>query len=105
MQDELRPRFAKLTQLLVQANAVPVLQNFRLALGQASLHRERRVGQVQGRFIISHVGRGSLFKRLVSQGLVPVGAGGSDIRRNRCLQRVQRGKPLFITQFMFKGHA
>src|SRR5471032_726289 len=46
VQDELRTILANLAQLLVQANAVPALQNLRLALGQAGLHWEGGVRKV-----------------------------------------------------------
>ena len=49
VKNELRPVFAELTQLLIQANAVPLLQDLRFALRQTSLHRKRRFRQVQGR--------------------------------------------------------
>ncbi|MCY1188438.1 hypothetical protein D9M73_295480 [compost metagenome] len=59
VQDELRATFADLPQLAVQIDAVPALQQFRLALGQTGLHRECRLGQVQGRFVIGHFSPGS----------------------------------------------
>jgi len=46
VQDELWTVLANLTQLLVQANAVPALQSLRLALGQAGLHWEGGVRKV-----------------------------------------------------------
>ncbi|MNZ73879.1 hypothetical protein D3C78_923070 [compost metagenome] len=54
VEDELRPLGAELAQLAVQVDAVPVLEHFRLALRQPGLHRECRVRQVQGRFVVGH---------------------------------------------------
>ncbi|MNN31917.1 hypothetical protein D3C81_1456230 [compost metagenome] len=54
VEDELRPLGAELAQLAVQIDAVPVLEHFRLALRQPGLHRECRVRQVQGRFVVGH---------------------------------------------------
>ncbi|MNZ88374.1 hypothetical protein D3C78_1072640 [compost metagenome] len=46
VQHELRTILANFAQLLVQANAVPALQNLRFALWQAGLHREGGVRKV-----------------------------------------------------------
>ncbi|MND95901.1 hypothetical protein D3C80_881680 [compost metagenome] len=46
VQHELRTILANFAQLLVQANAVPALQNLRFALRQAGLHREGGVRKV-----------------------------------------------------------
>ena len=54
VQDELRATFADLPQLPVQVNAVPALQNLRLALWQTGLHRKCRGRQIEGRFVIGH---------------------------------------------------
>ncbi|MNE62898.1 hypothetical protein D3C80_1582110 [compost metagenome] len=59
VQDELRAPFADLPQLAVQVDAVPALQQFRFALGQTGLHRECRLRQVEGRFVIGHFSPGS----------------------------------------------
>jgi len=40
MQHEFRPAASALAQLAVEADLVPVLENFRLALRQAGAHRE-----------------------------------------------------------------
>ncbi|MNO90977.1 hypothetical protein D3C76_825110 [compost metagenome] len=55
VQDEFRTIRANLPQLLVQANVVPELQGFRLALRQAGFHREVGFGKVQRRFVIGHL--------------------------------------------------
>ena len=54
MQDELRASLADLPQLPVQVDAVPALQNLRLALWQTGLHRKCRGRQIEGRFVIGH---------------------------------------------------
>jgi len=54
VQDEFRATFADLPQLPVQVNAVPALQNLRLALWQTGLHRKCRGRQIEGRFVIGH---------------------------------------------------
>ena len=57
MQDELRTTLADLTDTLVQT--VKTLEGFWLTVGQPGLHRKVRGGQVQCRFVISHLGSGS----------------------------------------------
>ena len=46
VQHELGPILTNLAQLLIQANAVPALQNLRFALWQAGLHWEGCIGKV-----------------------------------------------------------
>ncbi|MDT4842906.1 hypothetical protein FQZ97_768210 [compost metagenome] len=55
VQDEFRPAFAQLPQLLIQTHVVPALQNLRLALRQAGLHRELGIRQVERSFVVGHL--------------------------------------------------
>ena len=54
VQDEFGAALADLPQLPIQVDAVPALQNLRLALGQTGLHRKCRGRQIEGRFVIGH---------------------------------------------------
>ena len=54
MQDKLRPPVPEVAQFGVQADFVPVRQDFRFAIGEVRLHGKRRLGKVQGVFVISH---------------------------------------------------
>ncbi|MCY1311763.1 hypothetical protein D9M70_621110 [compost metagenome] len=55
VQDELRTPGADLPELLVQADAVPLLQGLRLALRQAGFHREGGVRKIQRGFVVGHL--------------------------------------------------
>jgi hypothetical protein len=54
VQDELGTILANFAQLLVQANAVPALQDLRFALRQAGLHGEGGVRKVKRGFVVGH---------------------------------------------------
>ena len=54
VQDELGPAGTLGADLLVEFFLLPLLDPARLALGQVAAHRERRVGQVEGVFVVGH---------------------------------------------------
>ena len=55
MKDEFRPSRGGLAQAFVEADLVPLFQDFRLALGQAGAHREFRLRQEKGFGIVCAV--------------------------------------------------
>ena len=54
VQDVLRPAPAGGAQFSVQVHFLPALQDFRLALREAGLHRKIRLRQVQGFLVVGH---------------------------------------------------
>jgi hypothetical protein len=44
--------FARIHQASVDVDLVPMLEHFRLALGQIGLHRKVGFGKFQGRFVV-----------------------------------------------------
>ena len=61
MQHEFRPPGGGFAQATVEADLVPALEDFRLALRQAGAHREFRLRQEQGLGIVGGVGLLRLF--------------------------------------------
>lgn len=54
MQYKFRPAFARRTNALIELAFLPVLEHQRFAFRQITAHRERRVGEIQCVFVISH---------------------------------------------------
>ena len=54
MQDKFGAAFGGIANVLVQAVGLSTGEPFRLSLGKIAAHREIRLRQIQGLFIISH---------------------------------------------------
>ena len=99
MKNELWSPCAGLTDLSIKVHFLPLLKPLRLALGQAGLHWERRLRQVQGTFVITHIQLVSLVFKFREPGTRSLYVAVYVV-----FQLVQRRKFLLFPQLVSESH-
>ncbi len=90
----MRAALGGFADLLVELLLLPFRNPLRFALGEVAAHRERRIGQVQRVFVVSHGGR-SLLEMVL---------GGFGVEGNLCLQRIEIWKTRLVTNLVHEAY-